>query len=876
MRRIVAWVARFSGLFFNVRRDREFLDEIEAHLQMHIEDNIRRGMTNREAHREAMMKLGGMNTLTEQYRERSGVPSMEKTIQDFLYGARALTKTPGITATALLTLALGIGATTGIFSVVYTVLLKGLPFPQPERLVQLWESRVQKGWHQSSFTLANFWDVRARNRTFEEVGALGYSTANLTGYGEPRAVSLGSASAGFFAALGVKPVLGRIFVNGDDQPGHDSQIALLQYRFWRIHLGGSAQVVGQSIQLDGKPFVIVGVLLQGEPWLNEADVFVPLVYNANANRGSFEYAVVGRMKESVTIDAARSDLESVCNGLAAEFPGPDKGMGIKIQPASSWVASDELRRTLWVLLGAVGFLLLIACINLTNLLLVRATGRSREVALRLALGATRGRVVRMILSESLLLGLGGGMLGLLLAVVMVRGLTAIDPDSIPRIREIGLNLWVLAFTFGIALVTGMLAGLAPALQSGHRDLTASLREGDRGQTGSRTQNRVRSALIAVEVGLSLILLIGAGLMIRSFGRLLDVDRGFQSDNRLVFSVNLPASFDEPKADQIIDGFLTRASSSSQVVSAAAVSSRPLIGWDPGMGIGAADHVDAAGSAVPWAGWRFVTPDYFRTIGVPLLSGRGFDRADTMKSRRVVVSKRLADLLWPGQDPIGRQMLLWKGQGGPTAEVIGVVGDQHERGLDVAPTLTVYLPYNGTGFSPITFLIHTSGDPMRVLPSLRSMLAGIDPNLPVSDVQTLDEVVNRSLAPRWFNTLLLATFAGLALLLSIAGIYGTLSYSVARRTSEIGLRAALGANRRNLLSQVIVQGMRPVIVGFVTGMVGAAAVSRLLEGMLFEIRPRDSLTYLIVVLVALAVALASCYVPARRALRVDPVVALRCE
>jgi putative ABC transport system permease protein len=795
--------------------------------------------------------------------------------QDFGGSVRILRKAPGITIISVLTLALGIGATTAIFSVVYTVLLQPLPFPEPERLVQLSESRVAHGWDRTSFTEANFWDIRARNQTFEEIGAFGFTSANLTGSGDPRRMSLGTVSAGFFQLLRVKPVLGRGFLDGDDQPGHDNQIALLENRFWRTQFGADRQIIGHTLRFDGKPFTVVGVLPPGEPWLNEADAFVPLVYDPTANRGSFEFAVAGRLKAGVSIEAAKVDLEGVCNTLAAEYPGPDEGMGIHIEPASTWVARSDLRRALWVLLCAVGFLLLIACINLTNLLLVRATGRAREIAVRAALGARRARIVRMMLGESVLLGIAGAALGLLLALLMVRVLTGMNPGGVPRLAEAGLNTWVLGFTLGAALLTGLLSGLAPALQAPCGSAASALREGDRGQAGNRVQGRLRAALVTVEVGLSLVLLVGAGLLIRSFDQLLKVDRGFESDNRIVAGVNLPDSYKREQVKEVLTRFLSGTGSAPQVVSAAAVSSRPLVGWDPGMGIGTTDQVDAASGKAPWAGWRYVTPEYFRTMGIPLLNGRVFDEQD-VTIHRVVISRRLAQLLWPGQNPIGRHAVLWKGQSNLDAEVIGVVGDQRERGLDTDPSLTVYVPYYATGLTRIQFVVQTAGDPMTVVPWLRSVLSTIDRDLPLSDIETLDSVVARSLKPRRFNTLLLGTFAGLALLLAMAGIYGVLSYSVARRTSEIGVRVALGASRSAVLALMMGQGMKAVMAGVAIGLVGAFGLSHLLTGMLFGVAPADPLTYTAVALLAIATGLAACYVPARRALRVDPTVALRYE
>jgi len=876
MKTIRTLLMRLSGLFGRERKDRELADEIDSIIQMHIENNLRAGMSFGEARRQALIQFGAIEAVKESYRDRRGVPVLDTLAQDLRYGLRTLSVAPGVTSMAVLTIALGIGATTAIFSIVYSVLLRPLPFPEPQRLVQLWETRVEHGWDRTSFNQANFWDVRAQNRTFEEIGAFIRTRSNLTGSGNPRSISVGKVSSGFFTLLGVKPILGRGFLDGDDQSEHDSHIALLENRFWRTEFGGDRQIIGQTLRFDGRPVTVVGVLPPGEPWLNSADAFIPLVYDPKANRSGFELEVVGRIRPGVSIETASADLESVSRMLAVEYPRQDDGMGIVIEPASTWVASSGLRRALWVLLCAVGFLLLIACINLTNLLLVRATGRTREIALRAALGARRWRIAQMVLVESLLLGLAGGGLGLLFAFLMVRVLTGMDPGGVPRLENARLNTPVLIFTLGAAVLTGLLSGLAPALQAPYGDVTGALREGGRTQAGNRVQSRLRAVLVTLEVGLSLMLLVGAGLLIRSFDRLLHVERGFQSENRIALAVNLPVSYGREQVNEVLTRFLTAAAAAPQVVSAAAVSARPMVpGYNPVMGIGTTDQGDAASGNAPWAGFRLVTPDYFRTMGIPLLDGRVFDEQD-VTMQRVVISRRLAELLWAGRNPVGHHAVLWKGQSNLEAEVIGVVADQRERALDRDPTLTVYLPYYAAGVSPIHFVVQTADDPMSVVGSLRSILSAIDPDLPLSDIESLDAVVARSLAPRRFNTLLLGTFAGLALLLAMAGIYGVLSYSVARRTSEIGVRVALGASGRTVLVLIMRQGLRPVLTGVGVGLVGAYGLSRLLSGMLFGVTPADPLTYTSVAMLAIVTALVACYVPANRATRVDPMSALRYE
>lgn len=800
---------------------------------------------------------------------------MNAILLDCRQAVRNMRKNPGTTLLAVLMLAVGIGATSAIFSVFYSVLLEPLPFPKPSRLVQLWESRTKNNWQQATFTEANFWDVQARNRTFEGVASYHSRSVNITGSGEPEQIEGGVVSAGFFRVLGVQVVAGRDFLPEEDQPGRGNDVVLLRNKFWKTHFNGDPQVVGKTVRLNNKSYQIVGVLPPGEPWLDTADVFIPFVHRANPDRGSFEFSVIGRLAKGVSLQMAQADLQTIANSLAQEYPKDDTGMGITMSSSAEWLADSDLRTKLWVLLGAVTFLLLIACVNLANLLLAKATARTREIAVRAALGASRARIFRMVLTESLVLGMTGAVFGVFLAMVALAAIKGAHPAGIPRIDEVGINPGVLAFTLGAALLTGILSGLAPAFQAPYKQIVTGLREGERSQAGSRGQKRLRSMLVAAEVALSLMLLVGAGLLIRSFDRLLRVDRGFQSENRLLVTVNIPGSYKH--ADGVVNPFLERVSTVPGVMAVAAMNSRPIVGWDPGMGIVAAERPDGDGGRFPWAGWRIVSGDYFRTMGLPLLKGRTFNQHDEIgKPWRIIVSKRLADTLWPGEDPVGHQALLWKGQSNDPAEVVGVVGNQRERGLDADPTLTVYLPQYGAGPGPVQFGIHTAANPYAVTPALRSILKEIDPNLPLSNVQTMDEVVAKSVAPRRFNMFLITVFASVALLLALVGVYGVLAYSVGRRTAEIGLRVALGAPPGRVLALIIGQGMRPILIGIGIGLLGAIALSRFVSSLLFGVKPIDPLTYAVVALLVMVAALLSCYVPALRALRVDPVAALRQE
>ncbi len=623
-------------------------------------------------------------------------------------------------------------------------------------------------------------------------------------------------------------------------------------------------------------YTIVGILPPGAPWLDSADVFVPFIRRANANRGSWEYVGIGRFKAGVTYEAAFDDLQRVARELEAKYP-ENKGLGVAMQPSSFWIASDQLRRTLWILLGAVALLLVIACVNVTNLLLARASTRVREGAVRAALGATRADLIRERLTESLILSAAGAALGWIVATVMVRLLKSVDPGGIPRLAEVQLNGWVLAFTVAAALIVGLFTGLIPALQMPFAQIVAALRQGQRGTMGDRKHDRVRKIFVGAQVALSLVLLVGAGLLVRSLMQVLVADRGFQTEQRLLATVSIPSAYAADRRAQIVSDVLSRIGGLPEVLSVASVSGRPLSGGSTGMGI-AADGLPIPDSSVPWASWRIVTRDYFRAMGLTMVAGRSFTPEDVLgKPWRVIISKRLAERLWPGESPVGRTALLWKGQSELKSEVIGVVSDMRERGLEAGPTLAVYIPaYGQLGVTTLQLVMHTKGRPEDVVPAIRAIVTGIDPALPVSGVRTLEEIVTASVATRRLTMLLLLTFAGLALLLALAGVYGVLSYSIARQTSEIGVRLALGAQRGRLLTRTIVQGMIPVLTGAAIGLAATYWLSRLMTSLLFGVEAGDPVTYAAVGGALLFAAVLACYLPARAVLRVDPVVALRTE
>ena len=797
--------------------------------------------------------------------------------QDLRFGARSLIRHPGFALVAILTLGLGIGANAAIFSVIDAVLLRPLPFKEPEQLVSLWESRRDRGWTQASFTSAAFWDVQEMNRAFDGVAAMDNTTINFTAGDHSDRLLLGRISANFFQVLGVSPVAGRLFVPGEDATGSDSRVVLLSHRFWSTRFGRDTAMVGKTILLDGQGYLVAGILPRGEPWLGDADVFVPMTRPATPDRDGFELAVIARMKPGVTLATAKQDVDGIAKQLVERYPIEAKGMGIEVEAAERWVASDSLRRALYVLMGAVGFLLLIACVNLANLFLARGTGQSRERALRAALGASRGRIARQVLTESLLVSVTGAAVGLVMALGVLQVLRSLAPDGIPRLDVTGLNPAVIGFTALTTVITSLLAGLAPALQAGRGNLVDTLRSGERGVTGHHFLGKLRGTLVAIEVAASLALLIGAGLLLRSFSRVLNSDRGFETGNRVLAEVAFPSSYNGARVTQAIEHVRLRLESEPGVTTVAALSHRPLRGSAVGMGYGAADKPSPANNEVPWAGWRVITGGYLKAMGIPLLRGRDFTPQDVIaKPWRVIISRRLAEQQWPGEDPVGRTLLLWKGQNDNQAEVIGVAGDTREWGLALDPALTVYLPYYDAGISPVNFVIHTTASTGTITTLLRKALSELDSSLPVSQVQTMEEIVNESVAGRRFIMLLLASFAAVALILALAGVYGVLSYAVSRRTSEIGVRLALGAKQGQVLRLIVAQGMRPVLLGLVIGTGIAFGLTRLMASMLFGVGATDPVTFAGVALLLVGAAIAACWIPAFQATRLDVVKALREE
>jgi putative ABC transport system permease protein len=787
---------------------------------------------------------------------------------------RLVRRQPVFSAAVILMLALGIGATTAIFTVVHGVLLRPLALRDPGRIVEVYSALPARNIERMSFAEANTWDIRDLNGVFSSVAIYHGAAYSLTGGGEPDRVGGSLVNAGFFEALGIKPLAGRVFQPGDDEPGAPAERVVLTEPLWTRRYARSPDIVGQTITLDGRPYEVLGVV-SFEPAIQAGDdVYVPFIRNAKAGRSSWEYQMAGRLKPGVTIETAAADLTRVAGLLRAHKE--NEGMELRVAPSSDWLASPDLRRALWLMLGAVGLLLVIASANVSNLLLVRAASRTRERALRTALGAGRGDLIREGLVESMVLAVIGGGLGLLVAGGLVAGFKAWDPGGIPRLVTVQMDWVVWAVASGVTLLVGIITGLVPALRSSLVYIVPALREGQRGMTGDRRHDRTRTAFVIVEVALSVLLLVGAGLLTRSLINVLTADRGFATERRLSAEITMPGAYPAERRGQTAERILARVAAMPDVVSVGSVSGRMLVGGGTGMGFAGADR-PIEQSAVPWATWRIVTKDYFRAIGLTLKRGRGFTEQDLIaKPWRVVISEALGRRIWGDENPVGRTARLWTGQNELKGEVIGVVSDMREHRLDDSPTLSVYLPaYGGPLASTnLQLMIETRGDPDAVKPALLAAVREIDPMLPVSRLRSIEEMVNRSVATRRFTMLLIVTFAMLAFALALAGVAGVLLYTMAKRTAEMGLRLALGAEPRALMRRSLAQGLRPVVIGLITGTGTAYWLSALTTSLLYGVTSTDPLTYAAVAGVLLVAAALACYGPARRALRIDPAVALR--
>jgi predicted permease len=871
---------RLKALLRRREVERELDEELRFHLEKEAELNVARGMKPEEARRAALARFGRVENIKEECRDARGLRPFEEMWQDLRYGARKLLKSPGFALVAVMTLALGVGANTAIFSVVNAVLLRPLPFPEPERLVRVFGTAARRNSFSRPHSYLNFKDLRAQNQTFEAMAAYTGSSSALSGAEAPEQITGVVASGDIFRVLGTKPLLGRLLEPGDERPG-GSNAVVISHGLWQRRFGGDPRIVGRVIKLDGREREVVGVTPADfvfEFVTGAADFWMPIDPSESAyqHRGAIFLEAIGRLKPGVSLGQAGADLGVVATRLEQQYQDSNAGIGVRLAPAQEELVGD-VRPTLLVLLGAVGFVLLIACANVANLLLARAAGRSREIAVRSALGAWRARIVRQLLTESLLLSFAGGGLGLLFALWGVKILSAFVPEDVPRFGETSIDLRVLGFTLAASVLTGFLFGLAPALQSSRFDLNEALKEGGRGGTDGRGRKRVRSLLIVSEVALSLVLLVGAGLLIKSFVKLRNTDPGFDPGNTLTASVSLaPVRYDtDEKVADFCRLLVERVRALPGVESVGAVTPLPLSENNFSFSFSVMGQPPLPPGQGQSASARFVTPDYFRAQRIPLRAGRAFTEADKAGAPAVIIiNEAFARRYLPGVEPLGQRLHL--GLNNIEGEIVGVVGDIRAASLATPAAPEYYVPEAVAGFTDMTLVVRAAGDPASLTPALRQVVSEMDKDQPLYDVRTMDSLVAHSVARQRFSMALIGVFAALAMLLAAVGIFSVMSFLVAQRTHEIGLRIALGARPRDILSMVVRQGASLTAAGIGIGIVAAFALTRLMTGLLYEVSATDPLVYGVITLLLAAVALLACYVPARRATKVDPLIALRYE
>lgn len=814
---------------------------------------------------------------------------MESLIKDIRYGIRSLLKRPGFTAIAVATLALGIGANTAIFSVVNAVLLRTLPFANPDQLVMIWEDASFAGFPRNTPAPANYVDVKNQNTVFQDVAAMDRRTFNLTGDGEPEKVEANGVTANFFPLLGVKPALGRSFLNEEDQPGA-RRVVMINHNLWQQRYGGAADIVGRELLLNGEKYTVVGVMPRGFQFLSsKTGMWVPIGFTPEglASRGRHYLQVVARMKPGVTAEQANADVRTIHQRIAHDNPETAGRLSGYAMPLRDQVAGD-IRRPLMVLSVAVGFVLLIACANIANLLLSRAASRRREMAVRSALGASRARILRQLLVEGLLMSAAGAVLGLFLATWSFAFLEQLIPDGLTLSTRLSMDPKVLGFTLVVTLFTTLLFGLAPAFQASKIDLNEALKQGGGRSALSAGGNRLRSAMVVAEVALALVLLVGAGLLIQTFLKLRDQYAGLRPESVLTLRTVLSRTKypEHPQRVSFYKQVLERVESLPGVVAAGYTTTVPLAekGGTNGFSIeGRSIEQLTAGGLAYDANHRQISVDYFKAMNIPLKQGRSFNPGDNEQSIPVaIINETMAHQYWPGENAIGKRFKLGDPDDNevPWVAIVGIAGDVRQMGIDEPVKPEMYFPYQqgeaGAFYAPRDLAIRTSVDPMSLVTAARNEIHQVDPDQPISNIRTMGEVLGEETASRELGMTLLTIFAGLALLLATLGIYGVLAYFVVQHTQEIGVRMALGAQRSNILGLVLKKGMALTALGVAIGLVAAFALTRLMSSLLFGISTADPLTYAGISLLLLVVAFLACYLPARRATRVDPMVALNYE
>jgi putative ABC transport system permease protein len=879
---IRAGLLRLANLFRKRKLDGDLSAELESHLQFHIDDNLRAGMSPEEARRNALLKLGGLQQTTENYRDQRTSAFLESLWRDFSYGSRQLAKSPSFTCVAILTLALGIGANTAIFSFVAGTLLRPFPYRESDRLVQLWSSEPQRGWMRNIVSPSDFYDWKKVNRSFEDLAGYIDITANLSGGREAVVIPGLSVTPNFFTLLGVAPRLGQSFRAGDELPGA-APVAIISEGLWKQRFASDPLIVGKSIRLDSTSYTILGVMpsssvlqLEGAP---TAQFWTPYTIDPTLERGIHAMYVIGRLAPGVSTTRAQQEMTLIASDLEREYPKSNAGWTVLVESLRDSLVGT-LRPVLFVLTGAVACVLLIACVNIANLQLSRGSARQREIALRGALGAGRLRLVRQLLAESFLLALAAGALGTLLANFSVNLLVRLYFAEDPAYDAVHLDARVLLFTIAISVITVFLSGLAPAFLTSNVKLESALRESSRGSGISGKAHRMRSALVAAECGLAMLLLVGAGLLIRTFVALNQINPGLNPHNVLTFELSLsgPRYKDAATRVNFYDRFLERIASLPGVETASLVTRPPFDGYN-GWGFVTSEDPSPPPDQAPDASYQVISPDYFRVLQIPIVEGRAFLPSDQKGSAPVaIISQTTARTYWNGKDPLG-MTLNPDPQKFPWMTIVGIVGDVRRRGLDADADPEVFVPYRQYPWqnTPRSFVVRSSVEPVSLTNSIRHIVSEIDSEQAIDNPRTMEQVIRfRSLSGRSFNMVLLGSLAGIALVLAVVGIFGVISYSVSQRTAELGVRMALGARPADILKLVLIQGFRIAALGISFGILASLVLTQTMSSLLFRVSALDPLTFSGVAILLVAVTLLASYLPARRASKVDPMVALRYE
>ena len=878
-------VLRVRALLFRRRMDEELKEELQSHIQMQAWKNRRSEPDPAEAMRLARLQFGSLVCATEECREQRGISSIEIFAKDVHFAFRLLRKSPGFTAIALLTLALGIGANTAIFSVVNAVLLRPLPYADPSQLVLVSEAQPQAGISGLGMSYPTFTELQDTNHVFSAIAGLGGHALVLTGSGEPSEVSTVVVTSEFFSVLAAEPLLGRVFVPEDGRRGA-SAVVVLSENLWRNRFGADAGMVGRSITLDMRPYTVIGVMPASfhTPFLNQANqVWIPLaqdpLFSVWMTKPPQEHwmGVIARVRSGISSTQVRAELDTIGRRLAGEFPA-EKGWAIRIEPLQQTITGD-VKLPLLLLLVAVGLVLLIACANVANLLLSRATSRSKEVAIRIALGAGKRRIARQLLTECAILGILGGLIGTLVAYWGVASLVPLLPESLPRFHSVRVDGWVLVFALVLSLATSLVFGLAPVLSVAGSDPHKELGEGAR--AGEPAGPRRARALLAVgEIALAMILLIGAGLLMRSFAQLTSVNPGFEPKHVVKAMVSLPQfQYSTPKQwDAFAEELATRLQAQPGMQDSAIAGPLPIVDCCVTLGFQIVGNPPLEEGAADTANYVPVSPRYFGVMGIPLVRGRLFNESDSSSTPAVaLISQALAKRYFPNEDPLGRHLTFgFPANGVVSREIVGIVGDIHDVSLGKEPGPMLYVPFAQAPLYGAEVVVKSMLSTSAVVGAIRAVTHGIDKNLPVTDIAQLPNALNASVAQPRFRTLLLGLFGAIALILSAVGIFGVISYSVSRRTHELGIRMALGAQPGSVLGMILRETLALTLIGIAVGVSCALAAARLITHLLFKVTPYDPVTLGLVSLVLVAVGALAGYIPARRAMRVDPMVALRHE